>query len=156
MRPLHTGHLIGRSGERPALQQNRCSCAIFAQVRSFLWQRTFTYAIPVSYTHLSTDPKRLLIGDDDLCVAAALEVEHAVVVPAVLVIADEQTLRVGGQGGLAGAGQTEEDGSVVALLIGVGRAMHGSHEMCIRDRGSSSRWFSGSSGSPPSRERPLM
>ena len=45
MRPLHTGHLIGRSGERPALQQNRCSCAIFAQVRSFLWQRTFACAI---------------------------------------------------------------------------------------------------------------
>ena len=64
----------------------------------------------------------VLIQVDDLCVAAALEVEDAVVVPAVLVIADEQTLRVGGQGGLAGAGQTEEDGSVLALLIGVGRA----------------------------------
>ena len=46
-----------------------------------------------------------------------------------LVIADEQTLRVGGQGGLAGAGQTEEDGSVLALLIGVGRAVHGSHAL---------------------------
>ena len=69
---------------------------------------------------------RVLVQVDDLSVAAALEVEDAVVVPAVLVIADEQTLRVGGQGGLAGAGQTEEDGSVLALLVGVGRAVHGS------------------------------
>ena len=72
---------------------------------------------------------RVLVQVDDLSVAAALEVEDAVVVPAVLVIADEQTLRVGGQGGLAGAGQTEEDGSVLALLIGVGRAVHGSHAL---------------------------
>ena len=71
----------------------------------------------------------VLIQVDDLSVAAALEVEDAVVVPAVLVIADEQTLRVGGQGGLAGAGQTEEDGSVLALLIGVGRAVHGGHAL---------------------------
>ena len=50
-----------------------------------------------------------LIQIDNLCVAAALKVEHAVVVPAVLVVADQQALRVGGQSGLAGAGQTEED-----------------------------------------------
>ena len=43
-----------------------------------------------------------------------------------LVVADRQALGVGGQGGLAGAGQTEEDGGVLALLIGVGRAVHGS------------------------------
>ena len=46
-----------------------------------------------------------------------------------LVIADEQALGVGGQGGLAGAGQTEEDGSVLALHIGVGRAVHGSNAL---------------------------
>ena len=68
----------------------------------------------------------VLIQVDDLSVAAALEVKDAVVVPAVLVVADQQALRVGGQSGLAGAGQTEEDGSVLALLIGVGRAVHGS------------------------------
>ena len=42
----------------------------------------------------------VLVEVDDLGVAAALEVEDAVVVPAVLVIADEQALGVGGQGGL--------------------------------------------------------
>ena len=71
----------------------------------------------------------VLVKVDDLGVAAALEVEDAVIVPAVLVVADQQALRVGGQSGLAGAGQTEEDGSVLALLIGVGRAVHGGHAL---------------------------
>ena len=62
----------------------------------------------------------VLVQVDDLCVAAALKVEDAVVIPAVLVVADQQALGVGGQGGLAGAGQAEEDGSVLALHIGVG------------------------------------
>ena len=71
----------------------------------------------------------VLIQVDDLSVAAALEVKDAVVVPAVLVIADQQALRVGGQGGLAGAGQAEEDGGVLAVQVGVGRAVHGSHAL---------------------------
>ena len=60
--------------------------------------------VSVSYTHLDGVVDigfGVLIQVDDLCVAAALEVEHAVVVPAVLVIADQQTLGIGGQGGLA-------------------------------------------------------
>src|SRR5699024_11193565 len=67
----------------------------------------------------------LLIQVDDLGVAAALEVEDAVVVPAVLVVADQQTLGVGGQGGLAGAGQAEEQSGVLAVHVGVGGAVHG-------------------------------
>jgi hypothetical protein len=51
----------------------------------------------------------LLVEVDDLGVAAALEVEDAVVVPAVLVVADQLALRVGGQRGLAGAGEAEEE-----------------------------------------------
>ena len=66
---------------------------------------------------------------DDLSIAAALEVKDAVVVPAVLIVADQQALRVGGQGGLAGAGQAEEDGGVLAVQVGVGRAVHGSHAL---------------------------
>ena len=46
----------------------------------------------------------ILIEVDDLCIAAAFEVEDAVIVPAVLVVADQQALGVGGEGGLAGAG----------------------------------------------------
>ena len=46
-----------------------------------------------------------------------------------LVIADEQTLRVGGQGGLAGAGQAEEDGGVLAVQVGVGGAVHGGNAL---------------------------
>jgi len=60
---------------------------------------------------------------DDLGIAAALEVEHAVVVPAVLVVADELTLGIGREGRLARTRQTEEDRRL-ALLVGVGRAVH--------------------------------
>ena len=66
----------------------------------------------------------VLIQVDDLGIAAALEVEHAVVVPAVLVVADQQALGIGGQGGLAGAGEAEEDGGVLAVHVGVGGAVH--------------------------------
>ncbi len=54
----------------------------------------------------------ILVEVDNLCVAAALEVEYAVVVPAVLVITDEETLRVGRKSGLSGTGQTEEDSGI--------------------------------------------
>ncbi|MDZ7748133.1 MAG: hypothetical protein U5K43_04180 [Halofilum sp. (in: g-proteobacteria)] len=49
---------------------------------------------------------------DRLGVAAALDVEDAVVRPAVLVVADERTMRVGRQRGLAGPRQAEEHGHV--------------------------------------------
>ena len=70
----------------------------------------------------------LLREVDDLGVAAALEVEDAVVVPAVLVVTDELTLRVGRQRGLTRTRQTEEDGRL-ALLVGVGRAVHRSNAL---------------------------
>ena len=37
---------------------------------------------------------RILIQVDDLCIASALEVKYAVVIPAVLVITDKKTLGV--------------------------------------------------------------
>ena len=61
---------------------------------------------------------------DDLGIAAAFEVEDAIVVPSVLVVADEQALRVSGEGGLTRARESEEDGGVFALHVGVGRAVH--------------------------------
>ena len=70
-----------------------------------------------------------LVEVDNLGIAAALIVEDAVVVPAVFVVADKQTLGVGGKGGFAGSGQTEEDGGVLAVHVGVGRAVHGSHAL---------------------------
>ncbi len=51
----------------------------------------------------------LFVQVDNLSVAAALEVEYSVVVPAMLVIADQQTLRVCGQSSLSCSGKSEED-----------------------------------------------
>src|SRR4030067_2714380 len=50
---------------------------------------------------------------DHLGVAAALEVEHSLVAPAVLVIANQAPLRVGREGGLARARESEEYRHVV-------------------------------------------
>src|SRR5690606_39422119 len=61
---------------------------------------------------------------DGLGVAAALEVENAVVIPAVLVVTDQLALGVGGEGGLAGAGEAEEDRHVT-VLADIGGAVHG-------------------------------
>ncbi len=66
----------------------------------------------------------LLVEVDHLGVAAALQVEDAFVVPAVLVVADQQAFGVGAQRGLACAGETEENGRILAVHIGVGRAVH--------------------------------
>src|SRR5262249_5330047 len=62
------------------------------------------------------------IQADDLGVAAALEVEDAVVAPAVLVVADEGALRVGGEGRLPRAREAEEAG-VATVLVDVRVAM---------------------------------
>ena len=67
---------------------------------------------------------RLLVEVDDLSVATAFEVEDTVVVPAVLVVTDEETLRIGRKGGLASSRKTEEDSGVLTVLIGVCRAVH--------------------------------
>ena len=68
----------------------------------------------------------LLAQVDALGVAATFDIEHHVLAPAVLVVTDQVTGRVGGQGGLAGAGQTEEQGHV-AVFAHVGRAVHRQH-----------------------------
>ena len=67
----------------------------------------------------------LLIQVDDLCIAAAFEVEDTVVIPAVFIITDEKSLRIGGKGGLARSGKAEEDCGVLTVHIGVGGAVHG-------------------------------
>ena len=60
---------------------------------------------------------------DQLGVAAALEVEHAVGAPPVFIVANQGALWIGGQGGFPGAGQAEENGRV--FPIGVGGTVHG-------------------------------
>ena len=66
---------------------------------------------------------RLLLGGEAnaLGVAAALNVENALVAPAVLVVTDQGTLGVGRESGLASTGETEENGDVSVLaLVGGG------------------------------------
>ena len=91
-----------------------------------------------STTFSSTAPKRLAGGKDlglgflrqldALGVAAAFEIEDAVIAPAVLVVADQRAVRIGRQRGLAGAGQAEEDRGV-ALGSDIGRAVHRHHAL---------------------------
>ena len=61
---------------------------------------------------------------DALGVAPTLDVEHTTVTPAVLIITNESTLRVGRKGGLASTRQTEEEGHVAVLAL-VGRRVQG-------------------------------
>ena len=68
----------------------------------------------------------VLVEVDNLGIAATFEVEYAVVVPAVFVVTDEETLGVGRESGLAGTREAEEDSGVLAVHVGVGRAVHGS------------------------------
>ncbi|MNC36276.1 hypothetical protein D3C75_847890 [compost metagenome] len=60
---------------------------------------------------------------DGLGVAAAFEVEHAVMIPAVFVIADQLTFGIGGEGGFTGTGQAKEHRHVT-LFADVGRTVH--------------------------------
>src|SRR3989344_1231398 len=73
------------------------------------------------------DHRLVLLGQvDALGIATAFDVEHHAHAPAVLVVADQVAAFVSRQGGLAGAGQTEEQGHV-AFFTAVGRAVHRQH-----------------------------
>ena len=64
---------------------------------------------------------------DNFCIASAFEVEYAVVIPAVLVITDQQTFRVCRKSCFTCSGQTEEDCCVFTVHVSVCGAVHGSH-----------------------------
>jgi hypothetical protein len=76
----------------------------------------------------------LLLGRevDALGVAAALDVKHTRVGPDMLVVADQRTVRVGGECRLARAGETEEEGDVTGLDADVGGRVQG--ELAELDR----------------------
>ena len=61
---------------------------------------------------------------DRLGVAASLDVKDARVAPAVLVVADQEPLRVGGERGLACAREAEEQRRHARFAVGGGRAVH--------------------------------
>ena len=61
---------------------------------------------------------------DHLGVAAPLEVEDAAVAPAVLVVAHQRPLRIGGEGRLPRSREAEEDRHVLVVAPVAGRAVH--------------------------------
>ena len=64
------------------------------------------------------DVRLILLGEvDNLCIAAALEVEDAVVVPAVLVVADEKSLRICGKCCLTCRSEERRVGKGVSLCV---------------------------------------
>ncbi|KPB78379.1 Uncharacterized protein AC505_5224 [Pseudomonas syringae pv. maculicola] len=70
------------------------------------------------------DDRLVLLGQvDALGVATAFDVEHHAHAPAVFVVTDQVTAFISGQGGLAGAGQAEEQG-YITLFAHVGSAVH--------------------------------
>src|SRR5439155_4145417 len=72
---------------------------------------------------------RLLVDADRLRVAAAFEVEDPAVAPSMLVVADQASRGLGGQGGLPGPAEAEEKRDVGAVRVRVGRAMHWEHAL---------------------------
>ncbi|MNY41782.1 hypothetical protein D3C86_1766210 [compost metagenome] len=65
---------------------------------------------------------------DRFGVAAAFEVEHAVIVPAVFIVANQTALRIGGKGGFAGAGEAKEYRHIT-FFTNVSRAVHGGNAL---------------------------
>ena len=71
------------------------------------------------------DVRLVLLGEvDNLSIAAALEIEDAVVIPTVLVVTDEESLRICGKCCLTCTGKTEEDCCVLTFHVCVSRAVH--------------------------------
>ncbi len=66
---------------------------------------------------------------DHLGVAAAFEVEDALIAPAQLVVTDEVSVGFGRQGGLARARKTKEHGRVAFSLADVGRGVEAQHAL---------------------------
>ena len=64
---------------------------------------------------------------DHLSVAATLVIEDTIVIPSVLIVTDQETLGVSGEGGLTGTGETKEDGGMLAIHIRIGRGVHRGH-----------------------------
>ena len=76
---------------------------------------------------------------DHLGVASAFEVEHALIAPAVLIVADQAARGIGGKRRFSGAAQAEEQCHIVRIIrVNVCRTMHGQHpvqwQQIIQDR----------------------
>ena len=72
---------------------------------------------------------RILVKVDNLSVASTFEVEYAVVIPTMLVITNQETLRICGKCCLTCSGKTKEDCGVLTVLICICGAVHRSNTL---------------------------
>ncbi|CUP79381.1 Uncharacterised protein [Segatella copri] len=72
---------------------------------------------------------RLLVKVDNLSIATTFEVEYTIVIPSVLIVTDQLTLRVCRQCSLTCTRKTEEDSCILTVHIAVSRAVHRSHTL---------------------------
>ena len=71
----------------------------------------------------------LFVKVNNLSIAATLEVEYTVVIPTMLIVTDQETLRICRKCSLTCSGQTEEDCCVLAVHVCISRAVHRSHTL---------------------------
>lgn len=100
------------------------SCALVCEVDLALSVNSYILEKCVTTDCVVDIRLALFVEVDNLSVASTFEVEHAVVVPSVLVVTDKQTFRVSRQSCLTCTRQTEEDSCVLAVLVAVSRAVH--------------------------------
>src|SRR5262249_3729639 len=67
---------------------------------------------------------RRLTQPDTLGIAAALKIKDAILAPAMLIIADQVSGRIGGEGGLSGSAQSKKQGGIPMMPTDIGGAMH--------------------------------
>ena len=103
--------------------------ALISEVNLSIFCNSYVLKESVALDRIVDIRFRLDIKVDNLSVASTLEVEYTVIIPAVLIITDQKTLRVCGKCSLTCTGKTEEDCCVLSVKVCVSRAVHRSHAL---------------------------
>src|SRR5574344_1088201 len=72
---------------------------------------------------------RLLVKFDNLSIATTFEVEYTIIIPSVLIITNQLTLRVCRQCCLTSTRKTKEDSCIFTIHVAVCRAVHSSNTL---------------------------
>ena len=103
--------------------------ALVSEVDLSIFIKCYILKKSVSLDRIVDVRLRLFVKVDNLSVASTLEVEYSVVIPAVLVITDQKTLRICGKCCFTCSGKTEEDCCVLSVKVCICRAVHGSNAL---------------------------